>query len=90
MSMQNGSFVNHSASPAVHQSPFYISNPEYFFQQTDTSSYMVSQLEFQRMRMQVVLPLEIWLMVFAYIVIDERDGHDEGDMPLPIIIDNLQ
>jgi hypothetical protein len=51
---------------------------------------MVSQLELQGMGIQIVLLGEIRLIIEPYVVIDEGDGHNEGDVPLAIIIDDLQ
>jgi len=42
-------------------------------------SDMVSQLELQGMRMEVVLLLQVGLIVFAHVVIDERDRNDKGN-----------
>jgi len=42
------------------------------------ASGMIPQLKFQRMRIQVVLPLQVRLIVFSHIMIYERDGNDEG------------
>ena len=53
-------------------------------------SDMVSQLELQWVGGQIVLLFEVWLIIEAYIVIDESDRHDEGDKSLAIITDNLQ
>ena len=51
---------------------------------------VVSQLQLQRVGVQVVLPREVRLIVEAHVVVDEGDGHDEGDMPLAIRGDDLQ
>ena len=51
---------------------------------------MVSQLEFQGMGMQIVLLLKVRLIVFAFVVIDERDRYDEGNGALTIKVDNLE
>lgn len=51
---------------------------------------MVSQLELQWVGVQIVLLLEVRLIIEAYVVIDEGDGHDEGNMPLAIVVDDLQ
>ena len=51
---------------------------------------MVSQLELQGMGMQIILLGKIRLIIEPYVVIDEGDGHNEGDVPLAIISDDLQ
>ena len=51
---------------------------------------MVSQLELQRVGVQIVLLLEVRLIKEAYVLIDEGDGHDETNMALAVVTDNLQ
>jgi hypothetical protein len=51
---------------------------------------MVSQLQLQWVRMKVELVPEVWLVVFAHVVIPEGDGHDERNQILPIKFDDLQ
>ena len=53
-------------------------------------SSMVSQLELQGIGVQIVLLLKVRLIKEAYKVIDEGNGHDEGDIPRAVVIDNLQ
>ena len=53
-------------------------------------SSMVSQLELQGVWLQIVLLLKVRLIIEAYVVIDEGYGHDEGDMPLAIEVNDLQ
>lgn len=53
-------------------------------------SNMVSQLEFQGVRVEIVLLLEVRLIVETYVVIDEGYRNDEGDMPLAIVVDDLK
>lgn len=51
---------------------------------------MVSQLQFQRMRPQVGLLLEVGLVVFAYIMIEQGDGHNQREVALMKIFDDFQ
>ena len=51
---------------------------------------MVSQPEFQRVGVQIVLLRKERLIREAYKVIDEGYGHNEGDKPRTIMVDDLQ
>jgi hypothetical protein len=51
---------------------------------------MISQLQLYGVGMEVILVLQIWLIVFAHIVIHQGDRHNEGNKELPIEVKNLQ
>jgi hypothetical protein len=51
---------------------------------------MISQLQLYGVGMEVILAFQVWLVVFAHIVIHRGDGHNEGDQELPISVNNLQ
>jgi hypothetical protein len=53
-------------------------------------SHMVAELQFHRMRMEVKLLLQIGLMIFANIVVDQGNGYHQGHIALTVIIDNLK
>jgi hypothetical protein len=56
----------------------------------DLPSNMVPQLQLCGVRVQVVLVLQVWLIVFAHVVIQEGYGHYEGNTDLSIEVNNLQ
>jgi hypothetical protein len=47
-------------------------------------------LERYGVRIEVGLHAQIWLFVFPYIVVHQRNGHNEGDIALVILLDDLQ
>ena len=51
---------------------------------------MVSQLQLHGVGMKVILVLQVWLIIFAHVVIHEGDGYDERNQTLPIKFDDLQ
>ena len=50
---------------------------------------MVSQLELQGVGVKIVLLVKVWLINKAFKVIDEGNGHDEGNLALAIVLDDL-
>ena len=50
---------------------------------------MVSQLELHGVGVQIALVLKVRLIKAAYKMIDEGYGHNEGDVPLAILVDDL-
>jgi hypothetical protein len=51
---------------------------------------MIAELQFAGMGIQIILLLKIWLIVFPNIMIDKRDGNDEGYRISPILVDDIQ
>ena len=51
---------------------------------------MIPELQFQGMGVQVVLLLQIGLVIFAHVMVDQRDGHDQGQITPPVMINNIQ
>ncbi len=50
---------------------------------------MVSQLQFNRMGIEIDLFFKIRLVVFADVMIHERNGNHEGKIFLPVEIDDV-
>ena len=50
---------------------------------------MVSQLELQGVGVKIILLLKVWLISEAFKVIDEGNGHNEGDLALAIVFNDL-
>ena len=44
---------------------------------------MISQLQLHGVGMKVILALQVWLIVFAHVVIHEGYGYDERNQTLP-------
>jgi len=42
------------------------------------------------MGIEIVLELQIGLIVFPHVVVNERDGYNERDITLAIVVDDLQ
>ena len=52
-------------------------------------SGVIAELQFQGVGVQVVLLCEVGLVVFADIVVDQRHGHDEGQIAPPVMVDDV-
>jgi hypothetical protein len=50
---------------------------------------MVSQPELQGVGVKIILLLKVWLINEAFKVTDEGNGHDEGNLALAIVFNDL-
>ncbi len=51
---------------------------------------MIPELQLQRMRVQVVLLFQVGLVIFSHIVVDQGDGHDQGQVAPPVMLNNIE
>ena len=51
---------------------------------------MIAELQFQGVRLQIGLVLQIRLIVFSDIVLQQGNGDDQGDQPPLVIGDTIQ
>jgi len=51
---------------------------------------MIAQHELNWMRVQVKLPTEVWFVIFAHIVLEKYDRHNERDEAFMIHLDHFQ
>ena len=52
--------------------------------------HMIAKLQLHGMGIQIVLLFQVGLVVFAHIVLNQGNGHNERDIALAIEIDCLQ
>lgn len=50
---------------------------------------MVAKFELQGVGIKIVLPLQVSLVIFPHIMIDQGHGHNEGDKAAMVIIKNF-
>jgi hypothetical protein len=50
---------------------------------------MISQLKFKGMGIQINLLFEVGLVIFSNIVINDCDRDDQGNILLPVVIDDF-
>ena len=56
-----------------------------------SASHMISQLQLNGMEIQVIiLHLKVWLPIFPNVVVDEGNGHDERNMALAVVVNDLE
>ena len=51
---------------------------------------MISQLQFHGMGIKIVLVPQVWLIVFAHVVVNERDWDDEGNITVLVKTNGFQ
>jgi len=51
---------------------------------------MVAQLELQRMGIEIGLLLEIGLVIFAHVMVEQGYGHDQRNMSILVLAKNFK
>ena len=51
---------------------------------------MIPQLQFHRVRVQIKLLLQIRLLIFPHIVINQGNRHDQGQLTPAVSVDDFQ
>ena len=54
------------------------------------TSRVISQFEFDGVRIQIHLLPQIRLLIFAHVVVDQSDRHDQRNDLAPVLIDNVE